>query len=71
MTAATTTRPHLQHSGLPLSGFARLAKWPFRVKGRRVSLPVSRNLTSNNAECLYELALGGAGIVRLGDFLGE
>ena len=61
----------LQHNCLLLSGFARLAKWPFVIKGRRVALPVGGSLTSDNAECLYELALGGAGIVRLGDFLGE
>ncbi|MGP1256302.1 MAG: LysR family transcriptional regulator [Kiloniellales bacterium] len=69
----TPRRPQdlLQHNCLLLSGFARLAKWPFLVKGRRVALPVGGSLTSDNAECLYELALGGAGIVRLGDFLGE
>ena len=60
----------LQHNCLLLSGFARLAQWPMFEGGNRIMMTPKGNITSDSAEVLWDLALAGIGIVRLGDFLG-
>jgi len=42
--------------------------WPFREDGRDVILPVRGTLAANNGETLVQLALGGVGITRVGNF---
>ncbi|MCI9880901.1 MULTISPECIES: LysR family transcriptional regulator [Methylobacterium] len=42
--------------------------WPFRADGRDHLLAVSGNMTANNGETLVQLALGGVGITRVGNF---
>jgi DNA-binding transcriptional LysR family regulator len=60
----------LKHNCLLLSGFARLAQWPMFEDGNRIMMTPKGNITSDSAEVLWDLALAGIGIVRLGDFLG-
>ena len=61
----------LDHNCLQLTGFARLAKWPFLENGKRFLLPVKGTLSSDSADALLDMALTGAGVIRVGDFLGE
>ncbi|MEM9030038.1 MAG: LysR family transcriptional regulator [Pseudomonadota bacterium] len=61
----------IDHNCLALAGFSRLDKWPFVCAGRRQTINVSGNFRSDNAEALLEMAMAGAGIIRVGDFLGE
>ncbi|MCJ2136144.1 LysR family transcriptional regulator [Methylobacterium sp. J-026] len=42
--------------------------WPFRDDGHDVILPVRGTLAANNGETLVQLALGGVGITRVGNF---
>lgn len=58
------------HNCLLLSGFPHQAAWPFRENGKANTVSVSGSLTSDSAETLLHAALAGAGIIRLGDFLG-
>lgn len=60
-----------RHACLLLSGFAGQAIWPMRVNGERKDLAVSGPVTSDSADVLLQMAIEGAGIIRLGDFLGE
>lgn len=65
------TAQHLRkHNCLLLSGFPHQAAWPFVEKGQRITIPVKGGLMSDSAETLLQAALSGAGIIRLGDFLG-
>lgn len=59
------------HNCLLLSGFSHQANWPFRQNGQRQTVAVKGSISCDSAELLLDLALAGAGIVRLGDFLGE
>ncbi|NGX95776.1 MAG: LysR family transcriptional regulator [Candidatus Afipia apatlaquensis] len=59
------------HNCLLLSGFARQANWPMFGEGRRMLVPVKGSVSCDSADLLLDLAIAGAGIVRLGDFLGE
>ena len=61
----------MQHNCLLLSGFSRLAQWPMFEGGKRVMMAVKGSISSDSADVLLDLALVGAGLVRLGDFLGE
>jgi DNA-binding transcriptional LysR family regulator len=61
----------LRHQCLRLTGFARLAEWPFRTDGKVHALPVTGAITCDNAEMLLEMAVQGLGIARFGDFLAE
>ncbi len=61
----------LNHNCLLLSGFPQQASWPFRDKGRPFTVSVTGHLSSDSAETLLHAALSGAGIIRLGDFLGS
>ena len=65
-----TSQDLLKHNCLLLNGFPHQATWPFREEGQATSVAVKGNLTSDSAETLLHLAVSGAGIVRLGDFLG-
>lgn len=60
----------LDHNCLLLSGFPNQARWPFFEKGRRIEIAVKGRVTCDAAETLLHAALAGAGIIRLGDFLG-
>lgn len=59
-----------KHNCLLLSGFPHQAAWPFREKGHSFTVSVNGTLTSDSAETLLHAAVSGAGIIRLGDFLG-
>ena len=39
--------------------------------GKRLMMAVDGTIRSDSAELLLDLALAGAGLIRLGDFLGE
>lgn len=69
----TPERPQelLQHNCLLLRGFPHQAIWPMYDDGAAVGIAVSGSVTSDSAESLLRLAIAGAGVIRLGDFLGE
>ncbi|ABD55325.1 LysR family transcriptional regulator [Jannaschia sp. CCS1] len=60
----------LKHNCLLLNGFPHQAAWPFLEKGQPITVSVKGTLTSDSAETLLHAAISGAGIIRLGDFLG-
>lgn len=66
-----TAHDLLNHNCLLLSGFPHQANWPFREDGKAMMIAVRGRFTSDSAETLLHAALAGAGIIRLGDFLGE
>lgn len=65
-----------QHNCIAISASVKLNEWPFHAtrgakgakgtQGKRI-IAVSGNVVANNAETVLQLALAGAGIVRLGD----
>ncbi len=59
------------HNCLLLKGFAHQAIWPMYQDDHRIDMKVSGSLTSDSADSLLQMAIAGAGIIRLGDFLGE
>lgn len=65
-----TAKDLLEHNCLLLSGFPQQAKWPFREHGKPIEILVSGRVTADSAETLLHAALSGAGVIRLGDFLG-
>ncbi len=66
-----TAQELTQHNCLLLKGFARQAVWPMYQDGHRIDVSVSGSVKSDSAESLLRMAIAGAGIIRLGDFLGE
>jgi DNA-binding transcriptional LysR family regulator len=58
-----------RHNCLTLPGVAGQTEWPFKSSAGVHSVPVSGNVTANNAETLYELALLGIGVIRLSDLI--
>lgn len=58
-----------RHNCLTLPGVAGQTEWPFRGPGGTRSVAVKGNITVNNAETLYELALLGLGVIRLSDLI--
>lgn len=58
-----------RHNCLTLPGVAGQTEWPFRSAGGVRSVAVRGNITVNNAETLYELALLGLGVIRLSDLI--
>jgi DNA-binding transcriptional LysR family regulator len=58
-----------RHNCLTLTGIAGQAEWPFRGPGGIRPVAVKGNITVNNAETLYELALLGLGVIRLSDII--
>lgn len=65
-----TAQDLLEHDCLLLAGFPRQALWPMVEEGRRVDIAVKGSFTADSAETLLHAAIAGAGIIRLGDFLG-
>lgn len=65
-----TAQDLLDHDCLLLTGFPRQALWPMLEAGKRVDIAVKGAVTSDSAETLLHAAIAGAGIIRLGDFLG-
>lgn len=59
----------VRHNCLTLAGIPGQAHWPFRSPSGPVSVAVKGNITVNNAETLFELALLGLGIIRLADLI--
>ncbi len=57
------------HNCLTVAGIAGQAEWPFHGQEAVQLVPVRGNITVNNAETLYELALQGLGIIRLSDLI--
>lgn len=66
----TIPRDLLDHDCLLLSGFPRQARWPMIEDHRKATVMVQGPVVADTAETLLRLAEAGAGIVRLGDFLG-
>jgi len=58
-----------RHNCLTLPGVAGQTEWPFRSPDGVRSVAVRGNITVNNAETLYELALLGLGVIRLSDII--
>jgi DNA-binding transcriptional LysR family regulator len=58
-----------RHNCLTLTDLAGQTEWPFRSPGGVRSVAVNGNITVNNAETLYELALLGMGVIRLSDLI--
>ena len=58
------------HNCLLLEGFPGQALWPMRNGDRRYDIRVSGAVKSDNADTLLDMAVAGAGLIRLGDFLG-
>jgi len=58
-----------RHNCLTLTGIAGQAEWPFRGPSGLRSVAVKGNITVNNAETMYELALLGLGVIRLSDLI--
>lgn len=57
------------HNCLVLAGLPGQTEWPFRRPGGVRPLAVKGNITVNNAETLFELALLGLGVIRLSDII--
>ena len=58
-----------RHNCLTIAGIAGQKEWPFEAPDGVRDVPVHGNITVNNAETLYELALLGMGIIRLSDII--
>ena len=58
-----------RHNCLTLAGIAGQAEWPFRGPSGVRTVAVKGNVTLNNAESMYELALLGLGVIRLSDII--
>lgn len=56
-----------QHACLTLSQAPGAARWPFRVGGKLVAVDVKGPVSADSAEMLLQLAIGGAGILRLSE----
>ena len=59
----------VQHDCLTIAGVTGQREWPFAGPHGAHKLSVRGAVTVNNAETLYELALLGAGIIRLADVI--
>lgn len=60
-----------RHDCLVMSGFTRLAEWPFVVDGKPQAVTVRPAATADSATVLLDMALAGLGIVRLASFMLE
>src|SRR6266511_1788235 len=65
----TTPEELTAHNCLTLAGIPGQAEWPFRGPSGPRLVAVKGNVTVNNAETLYELALLGLGVIRLSDII--
>lgn len=58
-----------RHKCLTLSRYPGSANWSFQVDGKAVQVEVGGTLSADSADMLLNLAIAGAGIVRLGDII--
>jgi len=56
-----------RHACLILSRNPRSASWPFRVNGKLIRIDVKGPVSADSAGMLLQLAIGGAGILRLSE----
>ena len=56
-----------RHACLTLSRNPGSASWPFRIEGKRIRIPVNGRVSADSADMLLQLAIGGAGILRLSE----
>jgi DNA-binding transcriptional LysR family regulator len=56
-----------RHACLTLSRNPGSASWPFRVDGKLVRIDVKGPVSADSADMLLQLAIGGAGILRLSE----
>jgi len=56
-----------RHSCLTLSRNPGSTSWPFRVNGKLVRIDVKGPVSADSADVLLQLAIGGAGILRLSE----
>lgn len=61
----------IHHNCLLLTGFPGQAVWPMKPGRKPAGIAVTGSFSSDSAEALLKAAVSGAGIIRLGDFLGE
>ena len=59
----------LQHNCVVLAGAPQLRRWPFNMAEGVRNVEVTGNVSANNAETLLQLAVMGAGVVRLADVI--
>jgi DNA-binding transcriptional LysR family regulator len=57
----------VRHACLTLSRNPGSASWPFRVDGKLTRIDVKGPVSADSAEMLLQLAIGGAGILRLSE----
>ncbi len=67
MGAPQTPADLRNHNCLVISSFAHLARWPFHTPEGVNRMEVTGRITCDSADVLLDMALAGAGIVRLGD----
>lgn len=58
-----------RHNCLWVRSMPALRRWPFDTEEGIRIVPVSGNVTTDNAETVMELALAGVGITRMADFV--
>jgi DNA-binding transcriptional LysR family regulator len=58
-----------QHNCLVISGFPKRGQWRFFEHGRSTSVEVPSAIHVNNADAVLKLAIAGAGIARLNEFI--
>ena len=56
-----------RHACLTLSRNPGSASWPFRVDGKLIRIDVKGPVSADSADMLLQLAIGGAGILRLSE----
>jgi DNA-binding transcriptional LysR family regulator len=57
----------LRHACLTLSRNPGSASWPFRINGKLTRIDVKGPVSADSADMLLQLAIGGAGILRLSE----
>jgi DNA-binding transcriptional LysR family regulator len=57
----------VRHACLTLSRNPGSASWPFRVNGKLTRIEVRGSVSADSADMLLQLAIGGAGILRLSE----
>lgn len=57
----------VRHACLTLSRNPGSASWPFRINGKRTRIDVKGPVSADSADMLLQLAIGGAGILRLSE----
>ena len=56
-----------RHACLTLSRNPGSASWPFRINGKLTRIDVKGSVSADSADMLLQLAIGGAGILRLSE----